>query len=175
MAVLYPTRLRMVIRRSNPSVIGRLRAISSITETSSPRSRAMRRVKLSVKSISPRMALSVTARTSGPTPARSANSSITSVSTSVESISKQIRRRLRRKMSSFWNEISTPSLDSSMKRFCNTALSPSVPRTESSMQARVARFSSSSGIRPVSRLIASMLSPCSATALVTPAIWRAVT
>ena len=86
----------MVIMRSNPSVMGRLRAISSMTETSSPLSRATRREKLSRKSISPRMALAVIARTSSPTPARSASSSITSVSISVESMSKQIRRRLRR-------------------------------------------------------------------------------
>lgn len=46
--------------------------------------------------LSPRMARSVMAFTSSPTPARMANSSITSVSISVESISKHIRRRIRR-------------------------------------------------------------------------------
>jgi len=86
----------MVIMRSSPSVIGRLRAISSMTETSSPLSSATLCEKLSRKSISPRMALAVISRTFSPTPARSASSSITSVSISVESMSKQIRRRLRR-------------------------------------------------------------------------------
>ena len=75
-------------------------------------------------SISPRIALSVIARTSAPTPARSASSSITSVSISVESISKQISRRERRNMSSFWNEMSMPSsVDSCRKRDCIPSLS----------------------------------------------------
>ena len=82
--------------RSSPSVMGSERAISSITATSSPLSSATRWVKLSRKSISPRMARSVISRTSVPTPARSASSSITSVSMSVESMSKQISLRLRR-------------------------------------------------------------------------------
>ena len=163
--------------RSSPSVMGRLRAISSITATSSPLSRATRRVKLSRKSISPRMALSVMARTSSPAPARSASSSITSVSMSVESMSKQIRRRLRRQMSSFWNETSSPSSDRFMKRSCMALRLSSVsePRTESSMQALAARSSSCSGMRPVRRLMASMFSPCSATAAVASAMWRAET
>ena len=75
--------------------------MSAMTDSSSPLSIATRRRKLSAKSISPRIALSVIARTSAPTPARSASSSITSVSISVESISKQISRRERRNMSSF--------------------------------------------------------------------------
>ncbi len=85
-------------RRMRPSVMGKLSAISCITDSSNPFSRATRRVKLSVKSISPRIALSVMAFTSSPTPARMASSSITSVSINVESISKQIKRRMRRYM-----------------------------------------------------------------------------
>ena len=85
-----------------------------MTETSSPLSSATRSVKLSRKSISPRIARSVMARTCAPTPARSASSSITSVSMSVESMSKQISLRLRRKMSSRWNEMSTPLFEKDM-------------------------------------------------------------
>ena len=67
------------------------------------------------------------------------------------------------------------------ERFMNPACmvlrssSESDPRTESSMHDLAARSSSQSGMRPVRRLMASMLSPCSATTFVTSAMWRAVT
>ena len=64
-----------------------------------------------------------------------------------------------------------------MNRSCIAARSSSVsdPRTESSMHDRAVRSSSRRGTRPVRRLMASMLSPCSATVFVTSAMWRAVT
>jgi hypothetical protein len=64
-----------------------------------------------------------------------------------------------------------------MNPSCMVLRSSSVsdPRTESSMQDLAARSSSLSGMRPVRRFMASMLSPCSATTLVTSAICRAVT
>lgn len=83
--------------------------MSRITLSSSPLSRATRSLKLSQKSISPRMALSVMAFTWSPTPARMASPSITSVSMRVESISKQMSRRIRRYILSCWNEKSMPS------------------------------------------------------------------
>ena len=61
--------------------------------TGRPFKSATRRVKLSLKSISPRMAAPVIAATSSPTPARFASSSMTSHWMSVESMSKTIRRR----------------------------------------------------------------------------------
>ena len=165
----------MVIILSTPSVIGRFTAISSITLTSKPLRSATRCSKLSLKSISPRMARSVISRTSRPTPARSASSSITSVVISVESISKHIRRRERRKIPSFWNEISTsPFLASSMSARWKCPLSESVPRTENSMLVFGARSSSSRGMRPVRRFMSSMFSPSSDIARVTFEICSAV-
>ena len=175
-AILYPYFFSTYIRRSTPSVIGRLSAISCMTDSSSPFNKATRRVKLSVKSISPRMALSVMAFTSSPTPARIASSSITSVSIKVESISKQIRRRIRRYILSCWKEKSIScSLASCISRSCMAIRSFGVPRTENSIQARVrvSVLSSSKGIRPVRRLMASMFKSCSASTRVAAEIWRA--
>lgn len=94
----------------------------------------------------------------------------------VESISKHIRRRERRKMPSFWNDMSIcPVLVSSRKAFCMALLSAGVPRTENSMHDLGARSSSCSGTRPVRRLIESILSPWHVMAFVTWAMWRAVT
>ena len=157
-------------------MIGKLSAISCMTDSSSPFNSATRRVKLSVKSISPRMALSVMAFTSSPTPARIASSSITSVSINVESISKQIRRRIRRYILSCWKE---KSISSSLANFisfsCIAMRSFGVPLTENSMQAlvRASAWHSSNGIRPVRRLIASIFMPCSANMLVAAEICRA--
>ena len=148
--------------------MGRFSAISCITDSSNPFSKATRSRKLSMKSISPRMARSVMAFTWSPTPARMANSSITSVSISVESISKQMRRRIRRYILSNWKE---KSISSSVASFINCSCmairSFGVPRTENSMQARVRDSHSSSGIRPVRRLMASIFIPCSARIRVT--------
>ena len=156
-------------------MIGRFSAISCITDTSKPFNKAQRWRKLSQKSISPRMAASVIAFTWSPTPARIANSSITSVSIKVESISKQIRRRIRRYMLSSWKEI---SISSSVESFMNSAFMHSlffgVPRTENSTLALGVRAFSSNGIRPVSRLISSIFISCSATIRETPAICLAV-
>ena len=148
--------------------MGRFSAISCITDSSNPFNKATRSRKLSMKSISPRMARSVMAFTWSPTPARMANSSITSVSISVESISKQMRRRIRRYILSNWKE---KSISSSVASFINCSCmairSFGVPRTENSMQARVRDSHSSSGIRPVRRLMASIFMPCSARIRVT--------
>ena len=151
--------------------MGNFSAISCMTDSSSPFNNATRSRKLSVKSISPRMARSVMAFTCSPTPARSASSSITSVSISVESISKQIRRRMRRYILSNWKEKSiSSSLAKRISSSCMAIRSLGVPRTENSMQARVFVSHSSSGIRPVSRLMASMFIPCSAKIRVTAEI-----
>ena len=156
---------------STPSVMGRFSAISRITLSSKPFSRATRSVKLSVKSISPRMARSVISLTLSPTPARSASSSIHSVWISVESISKQIRRRIRRYILSNWKEKSiSNSLLSFISSRCISSRSRGVPRTENSIQARTLAFRSSKGTRPVKRLIASIFRPCSAMIRVTAAI-----
>ncbi len=80
-------------------------------------------------------------------------------------------------MSSRWNDTSSPDSERLMKRSCKALLFSSVsdPRTESSMHDLAARSSSWSGMRPVRRRMASMLSPFSATVPVTSAMWRAVT
>ena len=154
--------------------MGRFSAISCMTDSSRPFNRATRSRKLSVKSISPRIARSVMAFTSLPTPARIANSSITSVSIRVESISKQISRRIRRYILSSWKEKSiSSSLASFINSSCIAIRSFGVPRTENSMQARVRESHSSNGIRPVRRLMASIFIPCSARIRVTAEIWRA--
>ena len=142
-----------------------------MTDSSNPFNNATRSRKLSVKSISPRMARSVIAFTCSPTPARMASSSITSVSISVESMSKQIRRRIRRYILSSWKEKSiSSSLASRISSSCMPIRSLGVPRTENSMQARVFVSHSSNGIRPVRRLMASMFIPCSARIRVTAEI-----
>ena len=149
-------------------------AISSITLASSPFSKATLRVKLSLKSISPRMALSVIALTSAPTPALSASSSIHSVCMSVESISKHISRRMRRYMSSFWNEKSISiSDDMCISSFCIASRSSGVPRSENSMQARRLRSGCMMLIRPVRRRMESMFSPCCAITFAAASICRA--
>ena len=155
--------------------MGRFSAISFITLSSSPFSKATRSVKLSMKSISPRIARSVISRTWSPTPARSANSSIHSVCINVESISKQIKRRIRRYILSSWKEKSiSRSLLSFINACCISSRWWGVPRTENSIQARTFAFRSSNGIRPVRRLIASIFKPCSANIPVTAAICLAV-
>ncbi len=176
MAVLKPARLSTCIMRPTPSVMGRFSAISRITLSSSPLSRATRSRKLSQKSISPRMARSVMALTLSPTPARIASSSMTSVSISVESISKHTRRRQRRNTLSCWREMSNSfSLDIFMKCSCMAATSCGVPRTENSTQLLERGCSSSfSGMRPVRRCMPSMFSPCAAISAVTSAMCLAL-
>ena len=148
------------MRRSIPSVMGRFSAISCITDTSKPLSRATRSVKLSRKSISPRIARSVISFTLSPTPALMASSSITSVWISVESISKQMRRRIRRNIDSLWKEISILRSAEMRKRdSLRVSRSLGVPRIENSILAMGARASFSRGIRPVRRRILSILSP----------------
>ena len=117
------------------------------------------------------MALSVMARTSAPTPARSASSSIHSVCMSVESMSKQISRRMRRYMSSFWNEksISISAL-MAMSSFCMVARSSGVPLSENSMQALMLRSGCIMLMRPVSRRMESMFRPCLAMIFVAASI-----
>ena len=169
--------------RPTPSVIGSRSAIPSITLTSSPLSRATRSRKLSVKSISPRMARSVISRTFSPTPAHSASWSMHSVWMRVESMSKHIRRRQRRYIVSSWSDMSNASSAAMrMKRLCISSRSSGVPRTENSMHA-FAEWSSAlsvwsvptfSGGRPVRRCMASMFSPCSAMTSATRAMCRAV-
>ena len=123
--------------RSTPSVMGKCSAMSFITLASSPLSRDTRRVKLSLKSISPRMALAVMALTLSPTPARRASSSMHSVCIRVESMSKHMRRRQRRYMLSSCSEMSKPSsLLSRMNSACMASLWAGVPRTENSMHER---------------------------------------
>ena len=157
-------------------MMGKCSAMSRITLSSSPFSSATRRVKLSLKSISPRMALAVMAFTSSPTPARMASSSMHSVSISVESMSKHINRRQRRYMLSSCSDMSKPS--SLLKRInslCMCLRSASVPRTENSMHdLRLFSSTSSSGMRPVNRLMASMFIPSAATTPLTTEICRAV-
>ena len=149
-------------------------AISSITLASSPLSSATRRVKLSLKSISPRMALSVMAFTSAPTPALSASSSMHSAWISVESMSKQMSRRMRRYMSSFWNEKSISISDEMrISSSCMAARSVGVPRSENSMQALTLRSGCMMLMRPVSLRMESMFSPCLAITFVAASICRA--
>ena len=149
--------------------------ISCCTLTSRPFNNATRRVKLSLKSISPRIADNVIAFTSSPTPARIASSSITSVWIKVESISTQIRRRFLRNISSFWNEISMPSSrDTSNSSFCSASRSGRLPRNENSMQ--LCRFSTGVSMfgRSLKRRILSIFNCRLATNAATLAICRAV-
>ena len=149
--------------------------MSFITLSSSPFSKATRSLKLSRKSISPRIARSVISCTCSPTPARFASSSITSVSISVESISKQISLRIRRYIVSFWKEKSISSV--LLKRISSpwsSSMLRGVPRTENSIHARTRAFCSSKGTRPVRRRMASMFNPWFARILVAPAICWAV-
>ena len=80
---------------------------------------------------------------------------------SVESISKQISRRIRRYILSFWKEKSISiSEEIFISSSCMRVRSVGVPRSENSMHAL--RFCSGCLmlIRPVSRRMESMLSPC---------------
>ena len=173
-AILKPHFLSTLKSRSAPSVMGSLSMMSWRTEASRPLSNATRRRKLSLKSISPRMAERVMALTSSPTPARIASSSMTSVWMKVESISTHIRRRLRRNMSSRWNEMSIPSSrDTSISSRCNASRSGRLPRSENSMQ--LCRFSTGISTlgRSLRRRMLSMFSCLLATSSVTRATWRA--
>ena len=157
--------------RSAPSVMGRCSAMSCITLTSNPFNNATRSVKLSLKSISPRMARSVIFFTFSPTPARSASSSMHSVWMSVESISKQIKRRMRRNMSSRWKEKSMSIFEEMrIKSACICARSAGVPRSDNSRHARTFLSTALMLLRPVRRMIESMFRPCSATTSVAAAI-----
>ncbi len=175
MAVLKPARFKTHIMRSTPSVTGSFSAISRITDSSRPCSKATRSRKLSSKSISPRIARAVISLTLSPTPARTASSSITSVSISVESMSKQTSLRQRRYIVSSCNEMSKSSVaDSLMNSDCICCKSVGLPRTENSTHALAFdSTSSSSGARPVRRCIESMFSFCAAIIFVTDAICRA--
>mmetsp|Transcript_43886 Transcript_43886/g.103331 ORF Transcript_43886/g.103331 Transcript_43886/m.103331 type:complete len:216 (+) Transcript_43886:615-1262(+) len=105
--ILYPSVLRLAMRRGAPSVMGSVSAIPWSTLSGMPFSSRIRRLKLSWKSISPRMAASVISATCVPTPAHFASSSITSHWISVLSMSKRIRRRFRLNTSSSWTATST--------------------------------------------------------------------
>ena len=175
MAVLYPSVRSVEIKCSAPSVIFNSLATRSRALSSSPSSRATRARKLSLKSISPRMARSVIALTCSPTPASLANSSITSASISVESISNATSLRVRRYILSCWNARSTsntPATSSNSLR--KTTESRIEPRAENSTQALLRAGGSPSGIRPDKRLMLSILRPCLDITAVTRAIWSEV-
>ena len=153
--------------------MGRFSAMSRITLTSSPLSSATRLVKLSLKSISPRMALSVMAFTWSPTPARMASSSIHSVWMSVESISKQMSRRMRRYMSSRWSEKST-SMSDERRISCSCISRRSIdPRSENCMHARLFCCGWRMLLLPVRRRMESMFTPWLAITFVAASICAA--
>ncbi len=174
MAILYPQVFSTLISLSAPSVIGMLSAMSFITLASRPFNNATRSLKLSLKSISPRMARAVISLTLSPTPARLASSSMHSVCMSVESMSKHINLLILRYMSSCWNEKSTAiSCDMFISSFCMAAVSAGLPLSENSMHALTFRSGCLMLIRPVRRKMESMLRPCSAIIFVVASICRA--
>ena len=99
-------RVRIVVRA--PGVRTMLAATSSRTVAGSPASVATRSCSDWAKSSSPRMARSVTARTSSSLPACAASISMTSPCTSVESTSKTTSRLERRLRPAPSTEMSTP-------------------------------------------------------------------